>query len=129
MRALDARERELYAAGAGHYAAICAACHQPSGLGAPGKAPPLLDSPYVLGPSERLAALIAAGMHGPVQIGNETWNGEMPAWKASDEELHALLVYLRREWGHRAEPPTRDEVERGRARAAQRGRPWTASDL
>jgi mono/diheme cytochrome c family protein len=129
MRALDARERELYEAGAKHYAAICAACHQPSGLGAPGKAPPLLDSPYVLGPPERLAALISAGLNGPIQVGNDTWNAEMPAWKASDDELHALLVYLRREWGHRGEPPSRGEIERGRARAAQRGKPWTASEL
>lgn len=129
MRSLDERERELYDAGAMHYAAICAACHQPSGLGAPGKAPPLLDSPFVLGSSERLAALISAGLNGPIQIGNDTWNAEMPAWKASDDELHALLVYLRREWGHRGEPPTRDEIERGRAKAAQRGKPWTASEL
>jgi hypothetical protein len=53
----------------------------------------------------------------------------MPAWNGSDEEVAAVLTYLRREWGHEAEPATLAAVAQARADSAARGRPWTARDV
>src|SRR5450755_517587 len=43
------------------YGGNCANCHQASGAGAPGSYPPLVDSEWVLGSKERLAAIMLAG--------------------------------------------------------------------
>ena len=43
---------------------------------------------------------------GPVDVRGQRWEGDMPAWNASDEDLAAVLTYLRREWGNGVEPVT-----------------------
>ena len=129
IRPLDPTESASFERGREIYSAVCAACHQPSGLGEAGKAPPLRGSPWVLGPEERLLRIVAQGLSGPIEIDGETWDLEMPAWSGSDEELAALLTYLRREWGHGAEPIARDRVRALRAAASPRAGPWTAEEL
>ena len=53
----------------------------------------------------------------------------MPAWSASDEELAAVLTYIRREWGHGAEPLDSERVSALRAALPTRTRPWTVPEL
>lgn len=107
----------------------CASCHQSSGLGEPGKAPPLRYQPWVLGSKRRLIRIVAGGLTGPIKINNREWNLEMPAYAASDEEIAAVLTYIRREWGHGAEPVSAQEVERVRAGLQDRIYPWTVEEL
>jgi len=129
IRPLEADELERFDAGCSIYAQICAACHQTSGLGDEGKAPPLRYSEWVLGDPERLAALVVSGMQGPLTVRGRTWNLEMPAFVETDQNVAAVLTYLRREWGHGVEPVTASQVARARERCAEHTGSWTEESL
>lgn len=126
---LTADETARFERGRALYSAVCAACHQDNGAGAPGIAPPLADSEYVLGAPSRAAAVVLAGLNGPIVVAGRTWDLEMPAWSASDAELAAVLTYARRSWGHGASPVVESDVELGRARVARRTQPLDAHAL
>lgn len=125
---LDAEQELRFARGAVIYADVCAACHQPSGLGEAGKAPPLRHSDWVLGPPERLIRIVAHGLHGPVEVQGTTWDLDMPAFVASDTDLASILTYVRREWGHGVAPIDPPAVRAVLDAAGPRG-PWTAEEL
>jgi mono/diheme cytochrome c family protein len=127
-RPLAPAERARFERGAELYAATCQACHQPDGRGLPGLAPSLRDSRYVLGPPERLAKILLHGLTGPLEVDGVTWNADMPALAAADADLAAVATYVRREWGHGADPVEVGLVERVRTQAP-RSRPWTAEEL
>jgi mono/diheme cytochrome c family protein len=129
-RELDEAERARFERGRTIFEQTCASCHQLSGLGDIGIAPPLRNSSYVLGSPERLAKVVLHGLRGPLSFEGLTWDGEMPAFAASDEDIASVLTYLRREWNHTADPiapelvsavrcatrDARESVERGRDR-------------
>jgi mono/diheme cytochrome c family protein/glucose/arabinose dehydrogenase len=117
-----ARGRELYAQG-------CASCHLASGLGEPGKGPPLRGSPWVLESEDTLARILLHGLEGPLELFGERWSAEMPALVAGDGDLAAVMTYVRREWGHRAGPVAPAKVARIRAETSTRTRPWTVDEL
>lgn len=111
----------------------CAPCHQLNGSGAAGVAPPLAGSEWVAGPPERLARIVLHGLYGPVQVGNQTWNLAMPGLGASgaidDENIAAVLSYIRRAWGHRTPPVEPELVAAVRRETKDRALPWTAAEL
>jgi len=129
VRALTDDELTRFEAGRALYAERCASCHLPSGQGEPGKAPTLRGSARVLGEPAPLVALLVHGLTGPVPGFTGGTAVEMPALLASDSELAALTTYLRREWGHGAEPVTLDVVRAAREASAERTRPWTLDEL
>ena len=129
---LSAGARERFARGKTHYAGICGACHHPSGIGETGKAPPLVGSPWVTGPVERLVRITLQGMRGPVRVGDRVYRMEMPAMGAlTDDELADLLTYIRNEadWGHDAGSVGPEAVARIRRATEVRKEPWTAAEL
>ena len=98
-------------------------CHQPNGLGQPKVASALVGSPHVNGPTSRLARIVLNGKEGTV--------GLMPpmATVLTDEEVAAVLTYIRRSWGNQASPVDVAFVARVRGAAAGRASPWTDADL
>ena len=129
VRPLSPEEQALFEAGRETYRQVCAACHQSTGRGEPGKAPRLAGSPWVTGRKERLLGILMHGLGGPLELDGETWDMEMPALSADDEGLAAIATYVRREWGGTADPITPDEARRVRAMIASRGGPWTVEEL
>jgi mono/diheme cytochrome c family protein/glucose/arabinose dehydrogenase len=128
-RELTSSERALAERGRALYEQTCASCHQLSGRGDPGLAPPLRDSPWVLGDPDVFVRVVLHGLRGPLTFGDTTWDGEMPAHELSDEELAGLGTYLRREWGHDAATLTPEFVRDVRARHAQRRSAWSVQEL
>jgi mono/diheme cytochrome c family protein len=128
-RELTDTERALAERGRALYEQTCSSCHQLSGRGDAGLAPPLRDSPWVLGDPDVFVRLVLHGLRGPLTLGETTWDGEMPAHELSDEELAGLGTYLRREWGHDAAPLTLEFVRDVRARHAQRRSAWSVQEL
>jgi mono/diheme cytochrome c family protein len=93
----------------------CVACHMPNGQGSPGVFPPLAGSEWVLGSTERLAALVAYGLMGPLTVkGQQYGSAIMPAHAPpvlSPKEFAAVLTYIRQEWGNTgSEVPVEDAV-------------------
>lgn len=130
-RALTEAERERFRSGATIYAAVCAKCHQDDGYGAPGLGPPLAGSSWAAGPERRLIRIALQGLTGPVEVAGEEWNLEMPSLESAlpDDQVAAILTYVRRSWGNEADPIEAASVAAVRAETTTRARPWTAEEL
>ncbi|MCB9899038.1 MAG: dehydrogenase [Planctomycetes bacterium] len=129
VRPLSADEAARFEAGRLAFAVGCTPCHLASGRGEPGRAPSLVGSPYVLGDPARLARLVLHGLTGPLDLPGGPFDQDMPAYPADDETLAALLTYLRREWGHGADPVAVETVSAARAASAGREDAYTADAL
>lgn len=112
------------------YAGICAACHQPHGLGMEGLAPPLVDSEWVLGSEQRLVRILLHGLSGPVKVNGRTYTLDMPAFGIfTDDQVAGILTYVRREWEHNAAPIEPGTVKAIRAAESARTEAWRQDDL
>jgi mono/diheme cytochrome c family protein len=121
MRAFE-RGRELYSQ-------TCAACHLSSGSGSPGIAPTLVGSPWVLEDPTRAIRILLHGLRGEITVEGERFDADMPAFSADNEDLAAVLTYIRREWGNNAEPVNGEQVRVQRERDSTRTRAWTVPEL
>lgn len=128
---LNAIQQARFETGRTLFTAICAQCHQPSGLGMEGLAPPLVDSEWVLGPQQRVVRIVLNGVHGPIQVGKKTVELEMPGLGTlDDEQIASVLTYVRREWGHEGNPIDPQTVKQIRQETANRGEvQWTMEEL
>lgn len=127
---LTAEQQKLYDNGRMIYAGLCAACHQPTGTGLEGLAPPLVDSEWVLGPADRPVKIVLNGLGGPVNVGGRTWRLEMPPLPTfTDEQIAGVLTYIRREWEHNASPVAPADVAKIREANKTRTHSWTADEL
>ena len=79
--------------------AICAACHQADGRGLASLAPPLAGSARVTGPP---AALIDIVLNGRDE--DPAYPSMPPLGSLPDEQLAAILTYVRQSWGNAASP-------------------------
>jgi mono/diheme cytochrome c family protein len=109
----------------------CAACHHPDGFGVKGGGPPLVASPWVAGAEARLIRIVLGGVRGPLQVGEQTYNLEMPGFGQvlSDAQIAALLSYVRRRFGRSAAPILPATVSRVRDESGDRDTYWTADEL
>jgi mono/diheme cytochrome c family protein len=122
-RPLTAAETKMLERGRAVYAAACAACHQPDGRGLDGLALPLVDSKWVLGPERILARIVLKG-----KVGH--FAAPMPPLEMmADADLAAALTYIRRSWGHQAEPVSSATVGTMRRAVIVRQRPYTEAEL
>jgi putative membrane-bound dehydrogenase-like protein len=127
---LNARQKELFEIGRKQYALVCAQCHQPDGMGAPGKAPRLRNSPWALGPDKRLIRIVLHGLRGPIKVDDTVWNLDIPSWAAmTDEQIAGVLTYVRREWGHEAPPVNEADFQSIRDWNQARKDGWTEAEL
>ncbi len=99
-------------AGAETYNTVCAACHQPTGLGVPGAFPPLAGhAPSILahpGGRDYLVRLVLYGLSGEIDVDGKTFNATMPPLgdTLTDEQLAAALYRALRSWDNdKALPP------------------------
>lgn len=129
-RPLTETEKQLFEAGKTQYLLICGACHQPTGQGLDGLAPPLAESEWTTGSPERLARIALGGVRGPINVKGRVWELEMPPVNVlTDEQIAALLTYIRREWGHTASPISPEFVAKVRKETADRQEAWTEAEL
>ena len=113
------------------YENFCGLCHNNDGSGKPGQAPPFAGSEWALGSPNRVIRIPLAGLTGPIQVKGQQWNLAMPAMGAalSDDDLAAVLTYIRQSWGNKASAITPEQVKAVRAEVGNRTQPWTAEQL
>ena len=122
-RQLTADEKELFEHGRTVYTMVCSACHQPNGQGLNGLSLPLVNSKWVLGDERALARIVLKGKTGHFPT-------PMPALEMmADGDLAAVLTFLRRNWGHEANPVTPALVGEMRRAVIIRGTPYTDEEL
>jgi putative membrane-bound dehydrogenase-like protein len=121
--ALTPDEQARFNAGREVYQNLCVACHQVDGRGREKIATTLVGSAFALGSPEIPIRVLINGKEGAV--------GLMPPLGAvlSDQQIAAVLTYVRREWGNSAPAVDPETVARIRALVAKRTTPWTDSEL
>jgi mono/diheme cytochrome c family protein len=85
---------------------VCLSCHQPGGAGIEGQFPALAGNPFVT--LDDPTAVISTVLRG---------RGGMPTFASSysDEQIAAILTYIRTSWGNNASPVTAEQVATVRA--------------
>ncbi len=130
VKPLTAAQQARFEAGKELYSFSCGMCHQPDGRGQEGLAPPLMNTEWTTGSEDRLIRIILHGLKGPIEIDGRKYELEMPPLGVfDDEQIAAILTYVRREWGHTASPIEPDAVKRVRAATATREDAWTEKEL
>jgi putative membrane-bound dehydrogenase-like protein len=99
----------------------CAPCHQTDGSGMERLAAPLRNSTWVLGQEDLLIRIVLNGLKGELVM--------PPMSTLDDQQLAAILTYIRRAWGHEAGPVSPETVARVRATSEGRKTPWTRDEL
>ncbi len=85
----------------------CITCHQESGAGLQSSGyPTLVDQKWVTGNEERLIKLTLNGLYGPMQVMGISYDGQVPMMPfkdlLNDEEIAAVLTYVRNAFGNKA---------------------------
>lgn len=112
---------EVLRAGSVQYDIHCGSCHLPTGEGSPEQGPPLIGSPVVLDADP--ASLINITLYGaqtPHTSPSDEWASR--TWirmepydnKLDDEQVAAVLSFIRGTWGHQAGAVTPEQVAQQR---------------
>ena len=109
--------------------ATCMACHGPNGEGTP-IAPPLAKSDWVNGPVENLIRIQLRGLNGPIKVSGKDYVLPVPMppqAHQTDEQIAAVLTYVRNSFGNSAPAVKPEQVKSLRGEA---GKPMlTQADL
>ncbi len=105
--------------GAGVFANNCQACHQADGQGVPDAFPPLAKSDYLNGDKIRAIKTVTGGLEQPLHVNGKTFNGVMPAWSLSDEDIADVLTFVYSKWGNSGQEVTPQEVNAYRVKAKE----------
>ncbi len=112
------------------YLVSCAACHQVNGQGLEGIAPPLEGTRWASESEERLARIVLHGLRGPITLADKEYNLEMPAMGFfDDQDIAAILTYIRAAWGKSDVPVTHETIGRIRTQTRKRTDSWTVDEL
>ncbi len=113
----------------------CAVCHQGDGQGVAGQFPPLAESEWVLSEGwhgdNHLVRIVLHGLQGTVTVKGQQYNNAMAPWGKTlkDEQIAAVLTYVRNEWGNKAPPIPTEFVAKIREETKDRTDPWTQKEL
>ena len=108
----------------------CMSCHQANGRGLPPVYPPLRGSEIVHGDPATLVKIVMHGLEGPIKVDGQSYNQVMPAAPLkSDEEIAAVLSYVRSAWGNTGEAIDAALVAKIRDETKGRNRPFTSKEL
>ncbi len=129
---------ETYIKGAEIYAreAHCGTCHMPDGKGQASTYPPLAASDWLDANDERLIKLILHGIEGPMVVNGKKYGPEQGtppmtrfAELINDEEVAAVLTYVRNSWGNQGAAVKPETVAAIRKAHEKRFIPWNADAL
>ena len=112
------------------YLVSCSACHQPNGRGLEGIAPPLVGTKWPNESEDRLARIVLHGLRGPITVAGKEYNLEMPAMGFfRDQDIAAILTYIRDTWGKPSKPITQETIGKIRTLYRERSDSWTIQEL
>ncbi len=108
----------------------CSVCHQMNGQGV-ASFPPLAGSSWVQGNEKRPIRIVLHGLQGKIRVDGKEYNGVMPGLgkQLSDEEIAAVLTYVRSSWGNQAPAVTAESVRAVREAEGARSSLWTEAEL
>ena len=115
---LKGDELEQYKLGKSIYSqdGYCISCHQVDGMGLTAtNVPPLTKSEWVLEDEKRLIKLTLKGLSGRIFVNGKFYRGSVPMMGfeklLNDQELAAVLTYVRNAFGNKASPVSPNTVK------------------
>ncbi|MEA1784644.1 PVC-type heme-binding CxxCH protein [Arenibacter sp. GZD96] len=113
---------------------FCMTCHQPDGKGlSASQFPPLAGSKWVTGSQERLIRLTLHGMIGPIEVNGKSYPGQVPmtpfGGMLNDEEMAAVLTYVRNTFGNNASSISAEKVKAEREKTKNKKGFYTSEEL
>lgn len=115
---LTGSERDLFIKGKEIYAreGFCSTCHQPDGGGLSASGfPALVGTKWVVGSDERLIKIVLNGIYGPMEVNGNKYAGQVPMTPfqgmLNDEEIAAVLTFVRNSFGNQAPAISADKVK------------------
>ncbi len=117
-----APDQNVMKVGAQIYADECSGCHTPNGKGVPGLFPSLNGAPSVqqTDPGSLLHVVLRGALS--VATAKAPTGPEMPAfeWLLNDDQIAAVLTYIRNSWGNSAPAVSAGEASKARKELAER---------
>jgi hypothetical protein len=87
----------------------------------------------VLGSDERIIKLVLKGMYGPIEVNGKKYPGQVPMTPfegmLKDDEVAAVITYVRNSFGNKAPAVTADKVKAVRASIKGKVGFYTPEDL
>ncbi|GAB3247056.1 GDSL-type esterase/lipase family protein [Larkinella harenae] len=124
---LKGTELALFNAGKEIYGkeGYCVTCHQADGKGlAASGFPPLNGTKWVTGNEERLIKIALNGLLGPIEVAGKNYPGQVPMTPfgglLKDDEIAAVLTYVRNSFGNQASAITPEQVKKVRSATASK---------
>lgn len=119
----SAAEEALFQRGQAIYVEQCSGCHQLQGQGQASIAPALAGSRRATGSGDVPVRILTNGLEGSI--------GLMPPLGSamSDEDVAAVLTYVRQSWGNKGTPLPPAAVKEWRLAFAHRTTPWSTKDI
>jgi mono/diheme cytochrome c family protein len=112
---------------------VCSVCHNSDGMGKPNQAPPLAGSEWAQGSPARMIRIPLYGLNGPITVKGQqlVFPSGMVAIGAAlpEDDLAAILSYVRQAWGNKASPITADQVKAVKTQVGSRPQPFTPEEL
>lgn len=97
----------------------CGTCHQPDGKGLEASGFPPLSGAWVTGNDERLIKIALKGLLGPIEVNGKKYPGQVPmtpfAGLLKDDEVAAVLTYVRNSFGNKGAAISPEKVKQVRA--------------
>ncbi|NND97226.1 MAG: c-type cytochrome [Pirellulaceae bacterium] len=135
---LSRADKKVYRLGAEVYQreSHCATCHLTHGKGSANVYPPLVGSPWVTGSEDRLIKMTLHGVWGKMKVNGKTYDPSrgvppMTAFRSllKDDELAAVLTFVRNTWGNKASPVRPASVKKIREQTISRSTFWKPEEL
>jgi mono/diheme cytochrome c family protein len=112
------------------FTSICAACHQPTGMGRPNMFPPLAGSDFLNADKNRAIQIVIFGRQGEVVVNGMKFNNNMPSFPLSDQNVANVLTFVYNSFGNSGLEVTPEEVKVLRTQQPEpSGKPAPKSDF
>ena len=133
---LQGKDRMAYIQGKEIYEreGYCSTCHQPNGRGLEASGfPPISRTKWAIGSEERLIKLTLQGLLGPIEVAGKNYPGQVPMTQfgglLNDEEIAAVLTYIRNDFGNKASVISAEKVNEVRSSIADKSGFYSPQEL
>jgi mono/diheme cytochrome c family protein len=92
------------------FTTICAACHQPTGQGIPGRFPPLAGSDFLNADKHRAIRIVVNGLQGELVVNGQRFNNAMPKFPLTDQDIACALTFVYNSFSNSGKEVSPDEV-------------------
>ena len=93
------------------YNGQCATCHMTNGEGIPTIYPPLAKSDFLMKETERSITIILQGGNEAITVNGIEYNGAMPNFSLSDEQVSDVMNFILNTWGNKGGPIQPEKIK------------------